>query len=530
MPQLDDLKLDEAHTEAIVELGIKYGAYSEEMPESKKEKLAAAHEILAFTIDAWVNDEVRTDDDDPEVAESGRQIVEIHELAGITVSDEGDITIGEPAALEYDDEDEDTDTDAVAGDDEAEDEDEVPFDPDDYITGYTEMSVAAKARAIKALDADDDDDVATMEALVEWENEQDKPASRVLSLIEETLGYEDEDEADAEADAEAETEEDEAEEEDAEDIDDDEPEAEADEEDESEEPWEGYDALSATDIKQILNDQLVDEDAPLTAEQVEYVLEYERKREKPPPRKRVIALCEEMLASFESGDEEPEAEAEPEEAEEEAPAPRKRGRRVSKSENGELSDADLRELVPAGLERAFVNAKLHDKSLAIAGLGEPSNWEGDMPEIPADIATINHEEMSNLLAGFANAMSTSLWQASKHYIEADILDEIAEYFEDIAMLDTSESNEGKRKAAARTDERVVAARGAQKEAYHNYVRFRDLARTIELKWRTVSRVGGFVSDEAESESAGAMKRSTRGTAAGAAKGASRGSAKARSSR
>lgn len=198
--------------------------------------------------------------------------------------------------------------------------------------------------------------------------------------------------------------------------------------------------------------------------------------------------------------------------------------------NGKPTDDDLRELVPAGLERAYVNARLHDKSLAIAGLGEPMDWDGEMPEIPEDIATVDHEEMSNLLGQFANAMSTSLWQASKNYIEADIYDEIAEYLEDIAMLDTEQSNENKRKAEARTDDNVLIARGMQKEAYHNYVRFRDLARTIELKWRTVSRIGGFMGDEAEAETAGALKRSTRGKAAGSAKGTARGSGRARSSR
>lgn len=201
--------------------------------------------------------------------------------------------------------------------------------------------------------------------------------------------------------------------------------------------------------------------------------------------------------------------------------------RPSRRANG---DDDLRDLVPEGLDTAFVKSKLHDKSVAVAGLGEPADWEGDMPEIPGDIASLDHQQMSNLLSDLANAMSTALWQASKNYIEADILDEVAEYLEDRALLDADESNEGKRKAQARTDESVVAFRGAQKVAYHNYVRFRDLARTIELKWRTVSRVGGFVGDEAEAETAGAIKRSTRGKAAGNAKGNSRGTGRARSSR
>jgi hypothetical protein len=198
--------------------------------------------------------------------------------------------------------------------------------------------------------------------------------------------------------------------------------------------------------------------------------------------------------------------------------------------NGEMTDADLRKLVPTGLEHAFVASKLHDKSIAIAGLGEPGDWDGEMPEIPNDIATADHAEMSELLGQFANAMSTALWHASKNYIEADMLDEIAEYLEDIAMLETEQTNEAKRKAEARTDERVLIVRGQQKRAYHNYVRFRDLARTIELKWRTVSRIGGFIGDEAESESASALKRSTRGKSAGNSKGTARGSGRARSSR
>jgi hypothetical protein len=249
-----ELKLDEAHAEAIVELGIKYGAYSEEMPDSKKDKIAAAEEIIAFTIDAWVNDDIRPDDDNAKVAKSGEQIAEIHELAGIEIDDDDEVIYGELPDLDGED------------DDDNGDDDETAFDPDDYIDGYSEMSVSAKVKAVKALDADDDDDVATMEALVEWENEQDKPSARVLNLIEEAIG---------------------------EPEDDDEPEA--DDEDESAEPWEGYDKSSAVEIKKILTAQMADEDDPLTVEQVQYVLDYEQNREKPPPRKRVITFCEELI-------------------------------------------------------------------------------------------------------------------------------------------------------------------------------------------------------------------------------------------
>jgi hypothetical protein len=197
------------------------------------------------------------------------------------------------------------------------------------------------------------------------------------------------------------------------------------------------------------------------------------------------------------------------------------GARGRSDDNGALTDSDLRELIPTGLEGSLVKSKLHDKTLAIAGLGAPDDWEGVMPFIPEDIASMDHEMMATLLGDFANALSTALWQASKAYIEADAYDGIAEYLEDVALLDANESNEGKRKAQARTDERVVAARSMQRQAYHDYVRFRDLAKTIEIRWRTVSRIGGFVGDEAEAETAGAIKNSTRGKAPGTARGSGR---------
>jgi hypothetical protein len=286
LPQVEELKLDEAHAEAIVELGIKYGAYSEDMPDTKKEKIAAAEEIIAFTIDAWVNDEVTPDDDDEEVAESGRQIAEIHEIAGIEIDEDGEVSYGDLPDLEGgEDEDEDDE------DEPAEDDDEAPFDPDDYIEGgYTELSVSSKVKALKGLDAEDEEDVAILNSIREWEQEQEKPSSRVLNYIEETIGeaeVEDDDNGDDEA-----------------------------EDDEGDEPWEGYDKSSAVDIKKILAAQVDDEDDPLTPEQVQYVLDYEQNREKPPPRKRVIDYCTQLLEELEDSagedeDDEPEEEEKP---------------------------------------------------------------------------------------------------------------------------------------------------------------------------------------------------------------------------
>ena len=292
VPQLKELKLTDDHAQVIVELGIKYGAYSEEMPDTKKERLAAADEIIAFSIDAWVNDGITPDDDDEEVAESGRQIEEILEAGGVTIEDDEPVFGDLPEIEDAEDAEED--------EDESEDEDEAPFDPDDYIEGYSDMSVAGKVKAVKSLDVEDEDDVATMEAIAEWENEQDKPSSRVLNYIEEALGSEEEESADAEED------EDEA----------------------TDEPWDGYDASSAVEIKKVLTAQAKDEENPLTAEQVEYVLEYEKGREKPPPRKRVITFCEELLAQFEADDNGEDEEPE----EEEKPKRRGRGKAAPKAE------------------------------------------------------------------------------------------------------------------------------------------------------------------------------------------------------
>lgn len=211
--------------------------------------------------------------------------------------------------------------------------------------------------------------------------------------------------------------------------------------------------------------------------------------------------------------------------------PKKKALDVSKGKKSSgLTDEDLKGLIPDGLSTTFVKSKLHDKELAIAGLGAPPDWEGDMPDLPNDIAGMDHDDLSNLLAQFTNAHSSSLWAASKNYVEADAYDEIADYLRNQALLGSTESNDTKRKADAETDEAYMAARAMQKRHYHNYVRHRDLAHTLKLRASAVSRIGGFVGDEAESEDRTASKSSTRGKALGSGKGSSKGSAKIKSRR
>jgi hypothetical protein len=122
-------------------------------------------------------------------------------------------------------------------------------------------------------------------------------------------------------------------------------------------------------------------------------------------------------------------------------------------------------------------------------------------------------------------MSSSLWQASKHYVEADAFEEIADYLENQALVHSEQSNDTKRKAEAKTGDAYVAAIALQKQHYHNYVRHRDLAQTLNAKAKVVSRVGGFVGDEAEGEELRASKTSTRGKALGSERGSSRGGTK-----
>jgi hypothetical protein len=210
-----------------------------------------------------------------------------------------------------------------------------------------------------------------------------------------------------------------------------------------------------------------------------------------------------------------------------------RGKRHGKSKEHApaISEDELLALVPGGLATAFVNARMHDRALALAGLGEPSDWDGEMPELPEEIASEDHDSLSNLMGRFASVLSTATWHASKAYIHHGFYKQVADYLEDVAILESGQSNEQKRKAEASTQEAVVTARALEQSAYSDYVRMRELGKTLKIRHATVSRVGGFVADEVETEDQDeAPKRSSRGSSAGASRGGARGSGRAGRSR
>jgi hypothetical protein len=193
------------------------------------------------------------------------------------------------------------------------------------------------------------------------------------------------------------------------------------------------------------------------------------------------------------------------------------------SDGDAINDQHLLQLIPGGMAHAFVVSKLHDKQLALAGLGPEPEWQGEMPILPLDIAAEDHDSLSNLLAAFTNSFSTATWYMSMAQIEASLYDEIVEYLEAIAMRESNGSSKEKREAEVKLDGRVVAAKALARIAHSDNVRFRGIAASLKAKSATVSRIGGFLGDEAASENAGAIKNSTRGKSSGRSRGESIGS-------
>lgn len=202
---------------------------------------------------------------------------------------------------------------------------------------------------------------------------------------------------------------------------------------------------------------------------------------------------------------------------------RAQAKRGKNPDGDALTDKHLLELVPGGMAHAFVVSKMHEKQLALAGLGPEPEWHGKMPELPSDIATEDHDTLSNLLAEFTNAFSTATWWASMSQIEAALYDDIVEYLEALSTRDVTGSNKEKRDAEVKLDGRVVAAKALARTAHSDAIRFRSIATTLSAKSKTVSRIGGFLGDEAAAESIGGSKRSSRSKSRGAGRGVGRGS-------
>lgn len=554
---IDELELSEQQAEQIVQKAIDFQVYTDDMPDNKKGKLEAAHEVVAFTIDSW-----QQENPDPDT-EAGKEMVEMLNLADVTINDDGTVNYGSANG----DESEDDSADDDSGE---ESEDEAPFDIDSYIEGYSELTAATRIKKIKAkeLDPDDDDDYNTLVSIAEWEESQEQPSSRVLDYLNEIIPPADEDEdeesdsssEDADAEDEATPEEDssddEAEEEEPEaEAGDEEPwtedslkaldreglkevaakfevefpqrltgpgkrkvidkilEAQPDDEEEPEEPeaegdggeaesldepWDGYNDASDDDIITVINDidEYVEGDP---TEALEYVKRYEESMEE--SSEAVLEAIENALnedESEEAGEEEPEAEQEEESSDDDAE--QKEDKPQQGSHLGQLADA-------------AVKSSEHHALLRKAGLGAPPDFEGDMPELPGDIDAVDHSQLSNLMHSFQNALSTCAWQASMAYIEADMFEEIADFLENRALLSSDQTNDTKRKAEARTDEEYLQYRGLYKTRYHDYVRFRDLAKTLEGKVKVLSRTGGFKDEEQEAGDRSAAPKMRRRKAA-----------------
>lgn len=358
---IDELELPLENAEAIIEKAIEFGVYTDDMPTSKKDKQSTAHEIVAFSIDSWTSEGVTPDAKDKGTAEAGEQIAEIFEIAGVEIDEDGEITYSEPPEA-----DGDNDGDG--------DDDEAAIDINDIIKGYEELTAATRLKKIKALelDAEDDDDAETLNAIADWEEAQDKPSSRVLDWLTDQLGEEVDGEAEGDDDGDSSD--------DAEDGEgEDEPYTEeellemdksdlkevagefeldfptrltdtgrkkvvaaileAQEEDEgeegdgdaegdaAEEPWDGYEEASVKDIKEVLNDD------ERTVEELEYIGEYEAGREK--PRKAITDLCAKRIEELSESDDDGEPEPE-----EKKSSGRRRGRRGKTSDPDDSDDVD----------------------------------------------------------------------------------------------------------------------------------------------------------------------------------------------
>lgn len=273
---IDELKLDSDHAEAIVEKGIEFEVYTDGMPDSDADKMEAAHEIVAFAIDAWVTDGLRPDSDDEKIATAAGQIVEIFEYAGITATSKGKISYG--PLPEFADGEEDGD--------ESDGEDEVAFDIDDVITDYSEMNGKQRLAAVEEVMGEGGDGLYEDQVaqLLEYENGQEKPSPKVVAFLESVINDDDDDDAEGEGDEDGD-----AEAEGADDSD----------EEEGGEPFEGYDEATIKVIKDSLTEAAQDEDEPLEVSQIDYVIDYEKANKN---RQTFLKWLSELRAEMEGAD------------------------------------------------------------------------------------------------------------------------------------------------------------------------------------------------------------------------------------
>ena len=353
---IDELEIDEAHAEAVIEKAIEFDVYSEEMPDTEKDKIEAAHEIIAFSLDSYIDDEVRETSNDEGTAEAGAQILELIGLAGISlkVAKKGgavDIIYGDlPDIDDSDDDDEEEDDENVdlsdldrkglkayikdneldikvttkmsdddirdaiteateEEEDEEEEDEEDGFDPESIIEGFDGMSVKDVIAAFDSGELDEDD----IAAIKEYEENEGKKRKGVLNWepAEDEEEEEEEEEDGDDNDDDAEEEEDEEE--------DDEEEEDEDGDEELSEPYEGYLTSTQKDIKSVIQeyaDLPEDDDDRLTLEQAEGILYFEENHEEAQRAgvvkflKGVVEKLREEEGADEEDDEEPEGDGE----------------------------------------------------------------------------------------------------------------------------------------------------------------------------------------------------------------------------
>lgn len=161
----------------------------------------------------------------------------------------------------------------------------------------------------------------------------------------------------------------------------------------------------------------------------------------------------------------------------------------------DLDIDDLKEILPTPLAHVTVEAKLHQGRLRKAGLEQAGEYEGDNPQLPRDIESLDRTQLSNLMLDFQAALSTATALASNASVEYATYNDVADYLEQDALLTVEGSNEAQRRAKAATDKSVILFRAKARSAKNAQSDFQSYAKDCENKIKVLSRVGGFKLDE-----------------------------------